>query len=273
MAPKVSVLMPAYNAEKYIAEAIESILSQTFKDFEFIIIDDASTDNTWKLIKQHAKKDKRIRAYRNEKNLNIAGTLNKGIKLAKSEIIARMDADDISLPARLSEQYKYLTDHKNVAVIGGDIILIDEDGNTLHKRTYEHNSKKMKKNIFRYLPFAHPTTMYRKNVVEEFGLYDKSKSPSEDMDLWIKIGTKHDFGSISKPIFKYRTFLKSSSNKKLRWVEINTIKMRFFAATKYGYMPSFTDIIYNLIQLATVYIMPAKTRVDLFNYLRSKNLI
>ena len=265
----VSVVMPAYNAETHIEEAINSILRQTYKDFEFIIINDASTDSTLDIIKKFSKKDKRIQIISNKRNLNIGKSLNLGVAKSQGKYIARMDADDISFPNRLAQQVQLLNNNPKVAVTGGDIVLIKEDGTILHTRKYESNSERMKKNIFRFSPFAHPTTMYRKNIFDEFNGYDPAKSPSEDIDLWIKIGSKYDFGSVTSPTLYYRTYVKSSSNKKLRQVELNTIKMRYTAYREYGYKPSLLDIMLNVCQFVTIWIFPASIRIGLFNLIRS----
>ena len=108
--------MPAYNAEKYINEAIDSILAQTFTDFEFIIIDDGSTDSTCAIVESYS--DSRIRFFKNEHNLGVAATLNRGLDLARGEYIARMDADDISLPTRFEKQAAYMDSHPDVVVCG-----------------------------------------------------------------------------------------------------------------------------------------------------------
>ena len=117
--PKVSVLMPNYNAWKYISEAIQSILNQDFTDFEFIIIDDCSTDNSWEIIQEFAKKDERIVALRNDENLKICKTLNKGIEIAKWEYIARMDSDDIAMDIWLENVYQKMKKLVFVGVIFG----------------------------------------------------------------------------------------------------------------------------------------------------------
>ena len=117
MGEKITVVMPAHNAQKYIKDAIESILNQTFKNFELIIINDFSTDKTLTIIESISKKDFRIKIVNNTNRLNIARTLNKGISLAKSDIIARMDADDIAFPRRLERQYKTINGSKNISVL------------------------------------------------------------------------------------------------------------------------------------------------------------
>ena len=133
--PKLSVIMPAYNAEKYIGEAIESILNQTFTDFEFIIIDDGSSDHTADIIKGFH--DERIRFIQNEKNSGVANTLNKGLELSQGEYIARMDADDISLPARFEKQVAFMEANPDVAVVGCGIELFGMS----HEKRYFSYSK------------------------------------------------------------------------------------------------------------------------------------
>lgn len=118
--PKITVLMPAYNMECYISQAIESILNQTFRNFELLIIDDAFKDQTSNIVKSYAKKDKRIRLIINRENLKLATTLNKGIKKAKADIIARMDPDDISHSDRLRSQFEFLKKHPKVAIVGAN---------------------------------------------------------------------------------------------------------------------------------------------------------
>ena len=129
--PIVTVLMSVYNGERYLNEAIDSILAQTFTDFEFLIIDDASTDSTPKIL--HSYDDPRIRIVTNEENLGLTKSLNKGLALAQGEYIARMDADDISLPERLMMQLNFLIDNKTVPLVGSGAIMIDEDGKSIGK--------------------------------------------------------------------------------------------------------------------------------------------
>jgi glycosyltransferase involved in cell wall biosynthesis len=126
--PKVSVLMPNYNCEKYIAEAIESILDQSFTDFEFIIIDDCSTDGSWKIIQEYAEKDARINAMKNEENLKICKTLNRGIEIAKGEYIARMDSDDIAKPEWLEKVFQEIVSDSNIGICGANFDVIDSKG-------------------------------------------------------------------------------------------------------------------------------------------------
>lgn len=271
--PKISVIMPVYNTEKHLAEAIESVLNQTFKDFELIIVDDNSKDKTLAISKKYAKKDSRIKIVRNDINKNIGASLNNGIYHASADIIARMDGDDISLPTRLEKQYKLMQKNKNLAVVGCDMITIDENGKELSKREYKTDSDTLKKKMFRYSPFAHPSTMYRKEVFQESGGYNPALSPTEDLDLWMKIGRKYELSNVPEYLFKYRVYEKSSSHKRLRNLEIKVLLVRFYAVLFYGYKPSIMDVLYNVGQFITVFFMPTKIRYKFFNFLRNNNLI
>lgn len=265
--------MPAHNAQKYISGAIESILNQTFKKFELIIINDSSTDKTLAIVKSFSKKDSRIRMVNNDTRLNIARTLNKGISLAKSNIIARMDADDIAFPNRLELQYKLINSSKNIAVVGANVVIMNTVGNQIAIRSYPESSGELKRCLFRYSPFAHPVVMFRKNMFEKVGGYNPKYSPTEDLDLWFRLGRKHEFESIPEPLLKYRIYEKSSSHKAIRDLEILVFKIRFDAILKYGYHPSLYDIIYNFFQFITLWLTPTEYRIKIYNLLRNNSLI
>lgn len=263
--------MPVYNAEKYLASAIESILRQTYHNFDFVIIDDCSTDASAAIINEYAEKDSRIKAFRTPTNLYISGSLNFGIDRCNTNVIARMDADDIASPERLEKQLALLLSDKQLAIVGSFIELINEDGAIIGERRYPLTDESLKKAMFRHSPFAHPAVMYRKSAVEEFGRYLPVRTPSEDLNLWFRIGTKYEFATVPEILLQYRYFADSSSNKKLRQVEMKTLKMRLFAWRHQGYQPSCFDVIYNLAQFLTMYLMPASWRLKLFNFIRSFN--
>lgn len=271
--PLVSVIMPVYNAERYLTEAINSILSQTLKNFEFILINDASTDKTLQMIHKFQKKDKRIRIINNKKNLQMAESLNLAINQAKSDFIARMDQDDISLPDRLKVQYAFMQSHPYVVMVGNNVLIIDEMGQVVSKRTYPITSLGLKKIMFRYSPFAHPTVMFRKDAIQRLGGYSPEKHPCSDIDLWFRLGKDYEFASIPRFLFKYRLSFSSGSHHNLKLTEITGIKIKIDAIKKYGYKPSLYDIIYNILQFATMWFMPFRARIRLYNILRSRNLI
>lgn len=136
----VSILMPTYNVEMYIEEAVRSVLKQTYKNYELIIVDDGSTDNTYEILNNLAKEDSRIKLYRNDVNCKICKTLNRAFSFARGSFIARMDGDDISEPNRLMELKKYLDIHPEIAIVGSHLISIDENGNEFGRKRYPLHS-------------------------------------------------------------------------------------------------------------------------------------
>lgn len=180
--PKISVFMPAYNSEEFIAEAIESILNQTFKDFEFIIINDGSTDHTWDIIQKYARQDNRIRAYSRCINKGIVYTANEGFELARGEYIARMDSDDISLPERFEKQIKYMETHPDIGLLGAW---------TQYFPGFDISKRPKNINLFYLLkdcPVDQPVVMIRKSVIDKYHLrYDEDYLACEDQELWFRL--------------------------------------------------------------------------------------
>ena len=184
--------MPNYNCEKYIEEAIKSILNQSYKNFEFIILDDSSTDNSWKIIKKYSKLDKKIKSFRNKKNLGITKTRNKLFDLMnkKSKYFAIMDSDDISYRDRLKIQIEFLNkfENKEVGIVGSNIKIIDENSKQIGFRKYKE--KITKKDILIKSPVAQPSCMGRCEVLKKVGRYDEKYKVSEDYDLWFRVFEK-----------------------------------------------------------------------------------
>ena len=212
MKPEISVVMPVYNGEKYLKEAIESILNQTFKNFEFIIINDGSTDKTEKIIKSYG--DERIVYIDNESNLGLSKSFNVGIKAARGTYLARMDADDVSLLERFEKQLNFLKNHSEIGVLGTAITRIDEDGKKLgiSSRPTEHLGIKWQ-SLFS-TPLFHPTVMARADVLKKHP-FDETLHNSEDYELWSRLlfTTDTQFANLSEPLFKYRVFPQSFTQK------------------------------------------------------------
>jgi glycosyltransferase involved in cell wall biosynthesis len=268
--PAVTVLMPAYNAENYISEAIEGILVQTFRDFEFIICDDCSKDKTWQIIQDYVKKDNRIRAIQNENNLGIAGNRNKLLSLAQGDYIVWQDADDISMPKRLEVQYHFMELHPEVGIAGGWLQFFSEKGDG-GIRKYAEDDKSLRSKIFRYSPVAQPAAIVRKKCLDEAGWYDLKYPPSEDLEMSFRIGKKHQFANIPQVLIRYRENLTSATFTKLKTMELNAIEIRWKYARMSYYSMTFTDKIYNWLQFISVYFIPPKLKIRLFNLLRNTN--
>lgn len=179
--------MSVYNADKYLPIAIDSIINQTYTDFEFLIIDDCSTDNSSNIIKDYLQKDDRIKFFPNQVNLGLTKNLNKLILLAKGEYIARMDADDISHKLRFEKQTYFLDNNPEISVVGGSIQEFDEKSTNLGIRRYPRNTEEVLKCIAKASPFAHPTVMFRKNVFDNGLTYSERFTTSQDIDLWFKL--------------------------------------------------------------------------------------
>jgi len=202
--PKITVLMSCYNAADYLGEAIDSVLYQTFKDFEFILIDDGSTDNTLNIIKRYAQSDGRIIIVEKD-NSGLADSLNKGIKIAKGEWIARLDADDIAFPKRLEKQLNYVKDKQDYVLIGSGCITIDKSGKKIKDYKYPSESR----NIINWLvkgksSFPHSSAFYLTSVVRRLGGYRPRITYAEDIDLWLRLSTIGKIGCIEEPLIKLR---------------------------------------------------------------------
>lgn len=264
----VSVITPAYNAEKFIAQTIESILGQTFTDFEFIILNDKSTDNTLKIIQEYAQKDSRIVVIDNEKNLGIAGNRNEGIKRARGKYIIWQDADDISLPERIEKQFQYMEEHPKVGIMGGFLEMFDESG-IRGTRKYDADDENLRKKIFLFSPVAQPASIVRKKALDEVGEYDLKYPPAEDIDMSFRIGMKYTFANLQEIVIRYREHPNSATFTKLKKIELSTLEIRRkYAKTEY-YSMSFFDMIYNILQYISIFIIPPKIKIWIFNKMRN----
>ena len=202
--PAVSVIMAVYNGERYLAEAVESIQAQTFTAFEFIIVDDASTDSTPDILRRYALKDNRITILTNEVNKERSISRNRAIEQARSELIAVMDADDVSLPDRLEKQVAFMREHNEVAVCGGAFASCD-DPNEIWWPPTGHET--IRARLLFVSCIAHPTVIYRKAAICVYANgYDASMPLAEDYDLWNRLSAVAGvrFANIPEPLLLYR---------------------------------------------------------------------
>ncbi|OMQ09871.1 glycosyltransferase [[Flexibacter] sp. ATCC 35103] len=205
--PKITVLMPVYNCELYVKEAVDSILNQTFSDFEFIIIDDASTDSTVSIIKSY--NDPRIQLIEKPQNSGYTNSLNNGLSIAKGEYIARMDGDDISLPERFAKQVAFLDANPGIILCGTLYQIIGKNKISDHPLSHEEIKVKLISGCY----IAHPTVMIRKTVLEQNKVeYDVKKEPAEDYDLWSRLAFLGELANIGEVLLYYREHLLQTSN-------------------------------------------------------------
>jgi glycosyltransferase involved in cell wall biosynthesis len=267
-APKVSVLMPAYNAEKYIGEAIESILSQTFTDFEFIIVDDGSTDRTWENVTAYAKKDIRIVPMQNERNSQICITLNNGLSVAKGKYVVRIDSDDTSPKDRIEKQVAFMDAHPEVVVSGGTVQICDASLTPTNLRQYNLTDDAIRAKLFRYSPFAHPSVIYSLDAVKKAGMYNPDLNDAEDYDLYFRLGRIGKFANLSDVIHNLRLSSGSISQTRGKRQERLTLYIRLKAVIEYQYSMKVSDDVYFVLQVVSMYIIPYKFKFWLFNKLR-----
>ena len=205
--PVVSVIMGVYNGEKFLYEAIESIINQTYGNFEFIICNDCSKDGSMKILREYEEKDKRIVLLQNERNLGLAATLNKCLSVAKGDFVARMDCDDRALPNRFERQLEWMKEHPNVCAVGSAVEYIDDKGQIYGKLTMDPERFYSLKETVRGSVLVHPSVMMRRDSVLSVGGYSVNAltTRAEDYDLWCKLcemgGIVANIGDV---LFQYR---------------------------------------------------------------------
>ncbi len=230
--PKISVVTSVYNGEKYIKEAIESILAQTFEDFEWIVIDDASTDQTAEILHRYAEKDARIKIFKNETNKKLAASLNKGVALAAGEYIVRMDADDICLENRLEKQYDFMRQNPKIDLSYCNFFAMEGQRLTPLRLGRRQDAESVAAMFLFFDPVLHPGVIAKSGVMKQYR-YDLACTCTEDIDLWtrmlqdgVRIAGQRDF----LMLYRIHAASISASTKEKQLTEVAKIEKRFFKA-------------------------------------------
>jgi len=266
----VSILMPVYNAEKYLGKTLESIQSQTYKNWELFAVDDWSTDRSYSILLEFAKKDKRIKLYRNGKHRGVAGAANLALSMIKSNYVARMDADDLMHPERISKQVKFLKENPSVVIVGSQCILIDQDGQKIGEKKFPMNNDGIMKMIFRSIPIQQPSMMINRGLLpKDFIAYDKSKNTAEEVGLLFKLFKYGEAANLPEFLHFYRLHDKNTSLTDPK----KTFYLTFLTRLKYAHQASFADLFMNFIQLIIVFILPKKLIFPLYNLWRNNKLL
>lgn len=210
-APLVSVLMSVHNCPAYVQRAMESIYQQTYGNLEFIIIDDASTDQTPAILERF--KDARTRIYRNPSNLGLTKSLNIGLKLCRGKYVARMDADDISLPQRLAKQVEFLESHPDIAVVGSAYYRIDAADKPFGRREVPVDDAAIRRMLQRTCAFGHGTVMARREAILTCGGYDERFIYAQDFDLWLRMSERYKLANLPEPLYCWRSTPECISNR------------------------------------------------------------
>lgn len=200
--PTVSVLMPVYNGERYLREAIDSILAQSFSDFEFVIVDDGSTDGTGAIL--DGIDDPRLRVIANERNMGVTKTLNVGLEAVRGRYIARIDADDIAHPERLAEQVAFMEANPGVVLLGSGHVSVDDDGNEVERVARPMADAEFRWTALLYSPVIHPSVMFRADLTGEGGLRYDEHADAEDYDMWIRMLAAGEGARLGRPLVTWR---------------------------------------------------------------------
>ena len=211
------VIMPVYNANKYVGKAIESILNQTFFRFQLIIINDGSSDDTSSILSYYQKNDRRIKVITNSKNIGLTRSLNRGINMTESDLVARMDSDDVSLPERFRAQVDFLTNHNNYAMVGVAWKEMTSDlKKTIRVMRPPVSYAEIKKKILIKNTFCHSAVMMRRKLLASVGGYDTKDLYSQDYDLWLRLISSYKVSNIKDVLHLRRIHNENLSHKNLK---------------------------------------------------------
>ncbi len=215
-APDISVIMPVFNAQRYVADAVESILQQDSVDFEFLIVDDGSTDSTFEILKRYALADKRIRLWSRE-NTGYVFALNELLSVARGQFIARMDADDVAAKERLWQQRIFLESHTDCICVGSRVNVIGPEGEPIGPRVEQFDHADIDEALLAANAFAmvHPSCMYRATAIRYVGGYDTTLAIAEDIDLFLKLAEIGRLANLRSCLLNYRMHAASVTHSKL----------------------------------------------------------
>ena len=200
----VTVVLSVYNQADSLPAAIESLLRQTYSDWDLLAIDDASTDSSLAVLQRYGVQDPRVRVLHNARNMGLAASLNIGWRAAQGELIARLDADDECLEGRLAAQVAFFQDHRDVDVLGTGAELLTEKGAILGRTARPERHDVLIAQIYRETPFIHPSVMMRRNVLEALDGYDEHLRRAQDADLWLRAYRRFRFHNLQTALIRYR---------------------------------------------------------------------
>lgn len=257
--PLVSVIITAYNEERHIAESLESLIQQTYPQLEIIVVDDCSTDTTASIVETMRKQDSRIRLIRLQKNLGQSAASNVGIDVSTGGYIARLDADDISLPDRINVQVDFLLNHPDVVMVGGQCRLINADGKVLAYQSFPLTHKQIYRALFVMNPILHPTIMINRRHLPEGKIYYHSAYElANDLELVFEAAQYGKLANVKDVVVLYRQQADSMSLSKTKATFHDTVVIRQKAVREYGYKPTLIGRILHVLECLVVRLLPQK---------------
>ncbi len=271
--PKISVVIPVYNGGKYLSLCLDSILNQTYKNFEIIAVDDCSTDGSYKILRKYATKYPKITVFRNSVNKGVSETAKKAISYARGDYIARMDADDIAIPTRFEVQLKHLRSRRKTVAVGGQCLIIDSRNNIIGKKSFPTSFADIYKYIFRFVPVQQPTLMIaRKRLPVDFKYYIDGMNTAEEVELFFKLFQYGKVENVSDVVLLYRFHEGNTSLLNVRQTFLLTLIARIKAVFRYNYKPSFMGVLITFIQAIIILTLPQKASIALYKVFRDSSL-
>lgn len=258
--PVVSIVMAAYNEADHIRAAIDSVINQTFTDWELIIVDDGSTDKTQLICDAYAKRDPRIRTLANQQNHGLPRSLNLGIEHARGNLIARADADDINLPSRLAVQFVFMQGHPDIDVLGTGAYVLDKSGRRVAMINLPSTHEQLSQLSFRKTMFFHPSVMIRRRFFDQVGLYDPSYLRAQDKELWLRgLGAGCRYANIGEPLIQYQTDGYVRSWRSLFYRTSSLLRIAQVYRIKHGVLSAITSLLVSSLIKVGLY-TPASLR-------------
>ena len=273
--PLVSIIMPVYNAGNFLKSAIESILNQTYKNIELIVVDDASSDSSLEILKKYVRRyPRKIKLIQMSKNLNCGGDrcANEGLKKATGVYVARMDADDISHKNRITKQVEFLENHKNVFLVGSNAYVIDKNGKIIGQKNEPSNHADIYNSYFTFHPLIHPTCMMRRKFKNKKFVYQLSYNANNDyLTFFTLICRGAVFANLPQKLLYYRIHGHNDTFVHMKQKFVNTMKIRLKMIILFGYRPSVKAVALSVVQTGVFLILPEKALFTM--YLASRGII
>lgn len=271
--PLVSVVMPVYNYGSYLVKAIDSILNQTYKNFELIIVNDASTDNSLEIINNYkAQYPSKIKVVNLSKNLNCGGDAcaNEGLKIAQGKYIARMDADDIALPTRLEKQIRFLENHASIFLVGASAYTINNSNEVTGEKNEPSSNKEIYDNYSIFHPLIHPACTFRRILKDgqPFSYEIAYKSNNDYLTFYKLICNGYKFANLKEKLLFYRVHPESNTFHNVKQIFSTTLKIRLAMVFHYGYKLNLKGLVSNLAQITLVTLLPEKSIVNVYFFIK-----
>lgn len=268
--PIISVIMPTYNAESTLAEAIESILAQEFRDFELIVVDDGSSDSTATILELYARSDARIVILTNVPNQGISHSRNRALTVARGDYVACLDSDDVAEPTRLEQQLAFMSKNPDCVLLGSDLTIIDEASAIVGRRVYPHTDQELRSALPRYNPFAQPASMFRTELARKIGGFRDDLPLCEDYDFFFRLAEHGKVSNLAQPLTRYRVSTTQSKTKRLHDTLRYTLLVQKWAFER-GWGRSANDIIYRLM-LRSLLSLPQPVVLHLFKWVTYRSV-